>query len=284
MQNTLLHEIYGDLLNTAIALVVVAITYMSVNLITVRKIAGRKQKRRFRIRSFYVACFVLIFLMARIWVEGFTHLLAVLGLVSAALVVTNKETIMNIAGWLIINWRNLFFEDDLIQIQEYKGYVKSFGLLYFSLYEVIDGNNCSITGRVIRIPNGLVANNPLINFSQTSYFLQQTFTIIITEDSDLKYSIRFLSNLVNQIITEFYKEKKEFSSKHLAKHHKNLAARINLKATVHIQPRFEKPAGVELVTRYYCFSCDAKEIQQLIWLALLDKIKTEQQLKLATNI
>ena len=280
MQTALLHEIYGNVLNTFIALIVVLITCLSVNFIVARKKENIKQKRKFRIRSFYVACFIFIFLMARIWVEGFTHLLAVLGLVSAALVITNKETIMNFVGWLIINWRNLFAEDDLIQIQDYKGYVKAFGVLYFTLSEVSEGVNGNITGRVIRIPNGLVVSHVLVNFSQTSHLLEQIFTIIITHDSDVRHAISFLTELVDCVISEYYQDKKEFSVDYLKKHNRHLSTQIHLGAKVSIKPRLTSPGGIELITRYYCFWKDAEKLQQRIWLSLLDAIKHEQQLKL----
>lgn len=281
MRNLLLNEIYGNVVSTIIAMTVITFTYVLLDLMVARKIESQRKKRRFRIRSLYVAIFVFIFLMARIWVEGFTHLIAVLGLVSAALVVTNKETIMNFVGWLIINWRALFAEDDLIQIQQYKGYVKSFGVLYFSLFEVSDRRSGSITGRVIRVPNGLVANNALINFSQTSRLLEQVFKIVVTPESSIEHAIDFISTLVNQVVAEFYQGQKKFSSEYLVKHHKALVGFINLEAKVCIQPKQDKPNGVELVTHYYCFSQDAEQIQQKIWLRLLVALEKEPLINLA---
>ncbi len=284
MQKILLHEIYGNMVSTIISLIVIVLATLLVYFIFARKIESTRQKRQFRIRSFYIGCIVFIFLMARIWVEGFTHLLAVLGLVSAALVVTNKETIMNFVGWLVINWRGLFSEDDLIQIQQYKGYVKSFGMLYFTLAEISEGRNGDITGRVIRIPNGLVANNALVNYSQTSHLLEHVFSIIIVQDCEPEYAIEFLSKLVNEVIAEFYKGKKEYSMEYLKKHHKYLMARINLEARVTIHPKLDKPTGIELTTHFYCFSQDGERIQQEIWLALLKALQDEDKIKLSYNI
>ncbi|AHB99143.1 mechanosensitive ion channel [Francisella orientalis] len=39
-----------------------------------------------------------------------------LRLVAAGLIIVNKETVMNLVGWIIINWRSLFSEGDYIQI------------------------------------------------------------------------------------------------------------------------------------------------------------------------
>lgn len=281
MEKILLNEIYGNFVSTLIALAVILLAYLILDLTFAKKIEAPRQKQNFRIRSFYVACFVFIFLMARIWVEGFTQLLAVLGLVSAALVITNKETIMNVVGWIIINWRDLFAEDDLIQIEGYKGYVKSFGLLYFSLSEFSERSDGCTTGRIIRIPNGLLATHALINFSQTSHLYEQTFSIIITKDSDELHAVNFLTELVSQTISVFYKEKKEFSAEYLLKHHRRLAAHIRLKPKVYITPKFENPSGTTLTTHYFCFFQDSKELQQQIWTILLSKIKNEDAINLS---
>lgn len=79
-----------------------------------------------------------------------------LGLVAAGLVVTNKESIMNFAGFLIINWRGIFTEDDFIQIQNHIGCVESIQPFYFKLYETTSTNQKQATGRAIKIPNSLV--------------------------------------------------------------------------------------------------------------------------------
>jgi small-conductance mechanosensitive channel len=283
MGNSLSHEIYTNLVNTLLAFLVLVITYVVVNFIIVQKLEGGRHKRNFRIRSFYVVCVIFLFLIARIWVEGLTHLLAGLIFVSAALVVANKETIMNFVGCLIITWRELFAENDLIQIQQYKGYVKSMGVLYFSLSEVSEGINGDITGRIIRVPNGLAANNAIINFSQTSHLLEQKFTITITQDSEIESAITFMNKLVNATILEIYKEKKEFTVEYLSRWNKDLAHRMNLEAKVSIQPKLDKPSGVEVITRYYCFSQDAEKIQQKIWLSLLNSVKEQEEFKLSYN-
>jgi small-conductance mechanosensitive channel len=75
---------------------------------------------------------VYLLLLARIWVQGFGQLIAVLGLVSAALVVINKDNIINLVGFLIIMWRGLFSENDLIQVQSFRGVVQNVGVLYFA--------------------------------------------------------------------------------------------------------------------------------------------------------
>jgi small-conductance mechanosensitive channel len=280
MLSEFLKSIYGNLLSTGVTLIVLILVYVITDLFFARKIESVRQKRRFRIRLIYIVSLIFLFLMARIWIEGYTHLLAILGLVSAALVVTNKETIMNFVGWLIIIWRGLFFEDDLIQIQQYRGYVKRLGIFYFTLSEVSDTSN-EMTGRVIRIPNGLVANNPLINFSQASHFLRQQFSVVITQDSNIEKAIRILSELVTEIINLQYKHKVEFSIDHLKKHHRHSHEHVKMTTKVNIKPKLDKPTGVELSVRYYCPANDFEDIQQRIWLKLLALLREEKEIRLS---
>jgi len=280
MQNILMHEIYGNVISTVIALAAILLTSLFVVFFSTRNIDSRRRKRRFRVRTFYVASGIFLFLLARIWVEGFTHLLAVLGLVSAALVVTNKESIMNFVGWLIITWRGLFSEDDLIQIQQYSGYVVSMGMLYFTLAEVSSGVSHEVTGRVIRVPNGLVANNALINFSQTAHLLEQVFDIIIARDSDHEFAMRFLEDIINSQIKPCYKDRKEYSLEFLRKQHKEVADRMSLDVKVTLQPVLDKSLEIHLLAKYYCFSSDAEKLQQAIWKKFLSAAKDEPAIKL----
>ena len=217
MDKLFLHQMYKNILDTGIVFLVVMLAYGIANIVIGVKTEGQRQRRCFRVRAFYLASIVFIFLLARIWVEGFTHLVAVLGLVSAALVITNKETIMNVVGWLVITWRDLFAEDDLIQIQQYKGYVKSIGLLYFTLSEVSSVNCRNITGKIVRIPNGLTSNNALINFSQISHITEKSFVLLLTKESDAAYAKHYFSEMIQQITNEHYQDKKEFSTAYIKK-------------------------------------------------------------------
>lgn len=279
MKNELLKNIYSNLVSTAIVIIAIFFVYGLFYLLVIRKIKDERQKQKFRIRSFYVACVIFLFFMERVWVEGFTHLLAVLGLVSAGLVVTNKETIMNFVGWLVITWRGLFSEDDLIQIQQYKGYVKRIGVLYVMLYEVLDSTG-NISGRVIRIPNGLVSNNPIINFSQTTHLFEQSFTLSFSSDNDFMALKEQIKTVVDNIIAEVYKGRQEFSVDYLGKRSKQLPSRIRLGARVTLQSKSENLSTMQLITRYYCFSRDAEKIQESILLALLKLTKGDPSIRL----
>ncbi len=73
-----------------------------------------KQRQKLRLRLRYIAACIFIIALCQIWVEGVKHIFTALGLVGAGLMISNKETIMNFVGFLIINQRSMFSEGDFI--------------------------------------------------------------------------------------------------------------------------------------------------------------------------
>lgn len=276
MQSSFMTGFYGNLWSSAISLVVILMIYVIANFLVIRKLDDPRKKRNFRIRSFYGVVVVLLFIMAHVWVNGFTHLLAVLGLVSAGLVVTNKEIIMNLVGWLVITWRGLFAEDDLIQIQQYKGYVKRIGVLYITLYEVSDVGGI-MTGRVIRVPNGLTANNALINFMQSPHLLVQQITFDVSGENDFDYLKQHVKERVESTLSALFADKKDY----FGKRDKVFFGHARLEVKVMVAPKLDKLSTVQLIIRYYCASRDAERVREQILLALLKSVKNDQSILLA---
>jgi small-conductance mechanosensitive channel len=280
MQRVFTNDIFLNILSTMVAVLVVAIIYFIAVAALTKKTDDRKEKQRRRVRLFYLMAIFFIFVLARIWVEGFTQLLAVLGLVSAALVITNKEVIMNFSGWLIITWRGLFTEDDLIEIQQYKGYVGSIRVLYFSLREVDKNSHNVITGRLVRIPNGLVVYNPVVNFSP-GHLLEQHFAVIFEKTSDIDIGQQLIKKATEKTLKSFYKDKKEFSKTFLQQRNKKIAAMIDLEPVITIKAKYGMPSGMEVSARYYCFAADQESIEQGIWRRLLKYLAKTEKVKLA---
>ncbi|MCP4752888.1 MAG: mechanosensitive ion channel [Proteobacteria bacterium] len=65
--------------------------------------------------------FLGFMLIGRLWIHGLQPILTFLGIVTAALVITQKEAILNATGFVFILWRDLFAIGDRIQIDTHKG-------------------------------------------------------------------------------------------------------------------------------------------------------------------
>ena len=109
-----------------------------------------------------------IILVGRLWVEGVHTLFTILGLIGAALTITQKEALMNLTGWGVILWRNLFVIGDHIQIGINQGDVVGMGPFYFTLMEIgnwVGGDQS--TGRIVKVPNCLVWTIPVANYTRS---------------------------------------------------------------------------------------------------------------------
>lgn len=277
----IVEALYPNIIKTVVILLILVFITVVVNITYLPKFDSRRQKRKFRVRSFYVSFIFFLLIMAKMWVDGFAQIFTFLALIAAALVITNKETIMNFVGWLIIMWRGIFSEEDLIQLQHYKGYVKSIGVLYFEIAEVDTKYNTIFTGKIIKIPNGLLTTNPLINYSQTSHLLEQHIQLIISLKSDIAKSETLFKNIIDTALINFYSNKKEYSLEYIKKRNKHLIHSIHLGTTLTLKPHQNQPVGIEITARYYCFASDHEKIEQIIWHELFKKLKTNKDLMLS---
>ncbi len=281
MSNVLLHQIKANFISTIIAIAVLAFIYVVVTLVFTYSMESKRRRHQFRARTFYILIILLLFFMAKIWVDGFSHLLAILGLVSAALVITNKEIMLSFSGWLIIIWRGLFAEDDLIAIQQYRGYVKNIGILYFTLAEVGEGSNKLLTGKIIRIPNNFITLNALVNYSQLSHLLEQRISITLTKNSDVLRARELLKSVVDEILVDTYKDHKAYNPDYISKQNRKIVDTIHLGVKVFIKVLAGENTGYELTAKYYCFASDYETIEQRIWVQLLTAIKAVPEVELA---
>ncbi len=258
-------ELSGSALSSTIALAMVLVLYVLMSFLWIRQVEGHRRRYQLRIRAFYIGASIYLILLARIWVHGFSQILAILGLVSAALIVINKDNIVNVVGFLIIMWRGLFSENDLIQVQTFRGVVQHVGVLYFSLLEVNTDHVNRITGRVIKVPNGIVSNSPVINFSHTSHLLEQHIELLLSRYVDIEQARYALISLVKKTLHDYYRTSRAYNLSYLVKRHPHLSEKLSLEPQVTFVPKFRKPSGYEVQISFYCFLRDSVRVKEAIY-------------------
>jgi small-conductance mechanosensitive channel len=254
------------LINSLMLTIIFMGVYLILKFIMTRKIKMRKLRSQYGIRLKYLFFILFMIFFIKIWVEGFLQILAFIGFLSAAITLTQKDNLMNLVGWLIINWRGLFSEEDYIKISNYSGYVKSIGFLYFTLIETSPEFPESPTGRLIKVPNGLVARNPVINFSHEKY-VECTMNYIFKPKGNFA-GIEDLFLKLKQKIHDYLKEHK---NEHL----------IGLDPKYYVKVRQEKPAGYEMIFLFYCKHADKTELQHQINKLVVDYASANEDLDLA---
>lgn len=79
-----------------------------------------------------------------------------------------QKYVASFAGYFVLRSSKLFSVGHRIRMGNIKGDVRHIGLLHFVLDEVGEGDHSGgeLTGRVIHIPNHMVLDQPVLNFSQ----------------------------------------------------------------------------------------------------------------------
>ena len=231
-----------------------------------RRIKPLKTRAKYQSRLKYIFFILYLIFFVKIWVEGFVQILAFIGFLSAAITITQKDNLLNLIGWLIINWRGLFSEEDYIKISNYSGYVKSIGFLYFALEEASQDFPNHSTGRVIKIPNGLVARNPVTNFSHER-FTECTLNFVFKPKGSFE-AIEKLFLLIKEEMLQY------------------LQKQINIvnpsfEPKYFVKIRQEKPTGFEMILLFYCKHTDRSDLQYQINKLIVEFTNQDNDLVLA---
>ncbi len=273
-------ELYLNLFKTLSAVVFLLLIDFVAEFLLIRNIKDKKKNFKIRVSLRYVLFFCFLFFMAKIWVEGFGYLLTFVGVISAALTITQKEYLMNFIGWLIIMWRSLFTEGDYIEIGKYSGYVKHIGPLYFSLEEASELIWGDKTGRTIKIPNSLVANHPIVNFTLDRAFIEGKCSFTFTFASSLEK----IQDLIEEINRETDKllihlhndwsKKQQYEFDYLKKNGQH-------KTHFLLRVQQDRPLGIQLRVRYLSLRKDQKTIEDKISSIVMLCVNSQSEIDLS---
>ncbi len=262
----------SKMMNSVLLTLLFLSVYVGLTFALFQKIQNKKRFNQAKIRLRYVLITLFMVCFIKIWVQGFIQIVAFIGFISAAITITQKDNLMNLIGWLIINWRELFHEGDYIRITQYTGIVKKIGVMYFTLQEASPDFPSAATGRMIKVPNGIVARNPVVNFSHET-LTETTFSFIFKPTGNFDLIEKLFGTLKQQMVhyleqvsktgIEIKQSLEEFSPKHI------------------IKIRQEKPAGYEFVLMFYSKYQDRAQLLNQINKAILSFVQTHPELIIA---
>lgn len=225
-----------------------------------------------------IAYVVAILIIGRIWVEEFRHLLTLLGIISVGIAIAYKEIFMNITGGLFILWRGLFREGDRIQIGEHHGDVIGFGLFYFTLMEVGEWvTSEQSSGRIIKVPNGMVINKPIINYNRCFPYIWNEIPVRLTPESNYKGAEQLLLEIVQKVNIP----KADAAKECFRRKSDEIIIYRHLDPAVYLSVRTERPAGIILTLRYLCEPRQRRNTEKIIWAEILDVFNEHTDIHLA---
>lgn len=158
----------------------------------------------------YVFIFFLALTAIFYYSGSWTGLGLTLGLFSAAIGFALQKPISGIAAWVMIVTRRPFEIGDRIIIGNVKGDVKDISLTHITLKEIgglIQTEENS--GRTILIPNNMLFEQNIVNYTQQDEFILAQVIVPITYESSLKNATRICLDAAKKTTKKFLEQVKK---------------------------------------------------------------------------
>ncbi len=278
-----LHELLGlspDLQARLLKSVVIVFLLWLVHRLVVRTVWRRTEDAHVRYRwqkgTIYLLAAAGIFLVGRIWFHGIQSVATFLGLVAAGVAIALQELVKDLAGWAFVLWRKPFSVGDRIQVGAHRGDVIDIRLFKFSLMEI--GNWVGAdqsTGRVIHLPNSMIINQVVANYSTGFEFIWNEVEVLVTFESDWRKAKEILLRIAEThgapLSAEAERRVKEASKRYMIFYSK-------LTPTVYTSV---KDCGVLLTIRYLVEPRKRRGSLQLIWEDILQAFSENDDIDFA---
>jgi hypothetical protein len=267
-----------QIINTMITFGLVAICSIGSYFIFKRKMTNKRKLTQLKSRISYIGIIFFLTVMIRIWIEGFSHLFTMLSLVAAGLVVTNKESIMNLTGWLIIKWRGLFSEKDYVQINGISGYIAEIHLFYFKLYETTALASGRATGKVIKIPNSFVITTPMMLYTDANNLHLNEIELTFNHSIDLSLMIQKVEQITQAVVNKWYEKDLSFSTDHLKRKNHALATIVDQKPQITVNTLSGEIEKIAMNVSFYCHRKDAEAMKTELLALLYSQSKQPEKI------
>lgn len=245
-----------------------------------RNLKNENLKYSWRKVAQYLNVLIVILIFGRVWLQGFQPIVAFLSIIAAALTITQKESIMNMMGSVLILWRDLFVVGDRIEVNHQRGDVVGLGLFYFTLVEIHGEHGAQSTGRIVKIPNGMILTHSVFNYTKGFPYVWSELPIVITLDSDWKAAKTLMFD-VAESHTHTLQQQAQAMSKRISDD--ELIVLSPLSPIVYFHQRLEHPMGFTMELRFLTLPRKQRDLTQQILEDILTAIEKHPRIHLVSD-
>ncbi len=224
----------------------------------------------------YLVTGVFLLSAAVIWFDAFSNLPTYLGLVSAGIAIALGDVLKNMAGWVFILSRKPFQVGDRIEVTGLKGDVVDVRLFRFTLMEVdgwVDAEQS--TGRLVHVPNGVVFNREVANYTEGFPYIWHEIPVLITFESDWALAER----LMRDVLASDAPDVGGLAGDRIRATAQRYSIRVGtLTPTVYLTVR---DSGVLLTARYLVETRTRRGREDRVWRSILEAFSAEPTVHLA---
>ena len=269
------HIVQNLIVSAVIIGIILVLRFIALRLVY-RHLQDTGQHYRWKKNLTYVAGALALLTISWVWIERVQAFATILGLISAGLVFALRDTVNDMAGWVYVMTRKPFDIGDRIEIGSYKGDVVDKRILKFTLLEI--GNWVEAdqsTGRVLHLPNQMILNQPIHNYTAEFEFIWHEIRVMLTFESNWEKA----KNQLNELI---HKHTQHISSK--ANHQLKTAARSYMIVYQHVTPTVYtrvEDYGIVLTIRYLTNPRTRRGTEEQIWEEILRAFRHENDIEFA---
>ena len=259
-------DVVASVVETLVVILVLWLIRLVVLRVIVKRTDSKRTQYKWRKNLTYIAVFIGILLIGRIWFVGIGSLATFLGLLSAGVAIALKDPVTDLAAWLFIIWRKPFDVGDRIELHGARGDVIDVRPFKFTILEIgnwVDADQS--TGRVIHIPNHQIFTDQLANYTSDFEFIWNEIQVLVTFESDWKKAKEILGEIVQEVSKDFI----ESAKKQIAKASKSYL--IEYRYLTPIVYTDVKDSGINLTVRYLTDPRRRRGTSQIIWEKVLDE-------------
>ncbi|HBH62641.1 MAG TPA: mechanosensitive ion channel protein MscS [Nitrospiraceae bacterium] len=255
------------ILSSVVAVILIGLVRWTIIFSVYQKTEDSRTRYRWRKGSLYILSIILVFIVGRIWYQGFRDVSTYLGLLSAGVAIALKDVLTNFAGWLFIFVRQPFQIGDRIRIGTHMGDVIDLRIFQFTIMEIGEWVHADQhTGRIIHIPNGKIFGEPQINYTRGWFeYIWDELPILVTFESNWQKA--------KEILQAIGRKHGEYLGT-LAQEHVRKASGKLLTFTPHLAPvvyTSVEDCGVLITLRYLCEPRRRRDTSNAIWEDVLSR-------------
>lgn len=266
-----------NLIASVIAIVVlVALRWALVRAI-VPKLDSSHASFRLRKSSTYLTVSLAVVILAFVWATELGTVGSFVGIMAAGLVIALSDLLKDLAGWMYIYTRRPFRAGDRIEIGDHAGDVIDIRAFRFSLLEIrgwVDADQS--TGRIVHVPNGMLFNTPMANYTEGFPFVWHEIAVLVTFESDWKLAEQIL---MDTIVAHAPDPKEAGAVADLERTAMQYFIQFrHLTPTVYVKA---DDSGVRLTGRMLVQARTRRGIDSAIWRGILDAFAAQPTIELA---
>ncbi len=269
---------YGNFIETIIIIALLIVLRFVIIRIVYNRVDETASRYKWRKNVTYTLVFMGFLLVGRVWFEGVGSLATFLGLLSAGIAIALRGPVTDMAGWVFLIWRQPFKVGDRIEVGSNKGDVIDVRFFKFTILEIGNWVHADqSTGRVIHIPNHLVFNESIANYTSDFEFIWNEIEVILTFESDWKKARKLLEKISEDHLKDYVEDAEQQvrrATKSYLIRYKNLTPIVYTEVV---------EIGIKLTIRHFTNPRKRRGINQMMWEDILDVVEKEDDIDFAYN-